>query len=132
MDRFRLVRHLPGLRLRRPSWPRSAASSSGLARVVAPAVFLLAVTAVVLVVRTSLRSGTPAGVTTQSVTTARTRAASPTTRKPGAPKRWYVIRSGDTLSSIAAQLGTSVDELMRLNPGIEPTALRPGEQVRVR
>ena len=48
------------------------------------------------------------------------------------PKRWYVIQPGDTLAAIAARFGTSVDALLRLNPGIEPTTLRPGRRVRVK
>jgi LysM repeat protein len=43
-----------------------------------------------------------------------------------------VIRSGDTLGSIASRFGTTVGMLLRLNPGVEPTALIPGEQVRIR
>jgi LysM repeat protein len=51
--------------------------------------------------------------------------------KPASPKRWYLIQSGDTLGAIASQRGTSVAALLRLNPGVEPTALRPGERLRV-
>jgi len=43
-----------------------------------------------------------------------------------------VIRSGDTLGAIAARFGTTVDVLLRLNPGVHPGALIPGEQVRIR
>jgi LysM repeat protein len=42
-----------------------------------------------------------------------------------------VIQSGDTLGSIALKYDTTVDELMRLNPDVDPTALRPGERIRV-
>jgi LysM repeat protein len=41
------------------------------------------------------------------------------------------VQSGDTLGSIAAKTGTSVAQLERLNPGINPTALRVGERIRV-
>lgn len=104
-----------------------------LARYVAPAAFVLAVTGVVLLVRTALRSDNPAGTTTATTALVTTRAAqTPTIPPPAAPKRYYVIASGDTLDAIAARFATTVDELLRLNPGIEPTALRPGEQVRVK
>lgn len=102
------------------------------ARYVAPAAFLLAVTGVVLLVRTSLRSDKPA---TRTATVATITPLVVTTRRPApapsVPKRYYVIASGDTLDGIASRFGTTVDELLRLNPGIEPTALTPGEQVRV-
>jgi len=42
-----------------------------------------------------------------------------------------VIQSGDTLGSIAAKYNTTVDELMTLNPGIDPSTLQPGERIRV-
>jgi LysM repeat protein len=102
------------------------------ARYVAPAAFLLAVTGVVLLVRSSLHSDRPAAVdTTSAVVTTRAGTARPLPR-PAAPKRYYLIASGDTLDAIAIRFGTTVDKLLLLNPGIEPTALRPGEQVRVR
>jgi len=45
--------------------------------------------------------------------------------------QYYLIKSGDTLGGIAAQYHTTVEELMRLNPQLDPTALRPGTQIRV-
>lgn len=104
------------------------------ARWVAPAVFLLAVTGVVLLVRTSLRSDSKAErATTRAVSVEH---QSQPARVGGArvrvPAQWYVIRSGDTLDAIAAQFGSTVDELLALNPGVEPTTLRPGERVRIK
>jgi LysM repeat protein len=102
-----------------------------LARYVAPAIFLLAVTAVALVVRSALRSdGSGTGTTSTTVST-RTSAARV---QPGVSsvKRYYVIRSGDTLDRIADRFSTTVGTLLRLNPGVEPTALIPGHQVRVK
>jgi len=52
------------------------------------------------------------------------------TTTPGA--EYYVVQSGDTLGSIAQKYTTTVDELMTLNPGIDPTALRVGQRVRVK
>jgi LysM repeat protein len=60
-----------------------------------------------------------AGVSHQKPRTKSTRAAA------------YSVRSGDTLASIAEKFGTSVDRLLELNPGIDPTALRVGQSVRV-
>jgi LysM repeat protein len=42
-----------------------------------------------------------------------------------------VIQNGDTLGAIAARFGTTVDSLLRLNPGVVPTALAPGAHVRI-
>jgi LysM repeat protein len=66
-----------------------------------------------------------------TVATTRT-AGSPARPRPAAAKSYYLISSGDTLGAIARRFGTTVNDLLRLNPGIEPTALRPGEQIRVR
>jgi LysM repeat protein len=112
---------------RRRALPGGAAGKA--ARYIAPAAFLLAVTGVVLLVRSSLRSDKPAVHTPSAVVT--TRAATTHPSRPAAPKRYYLIASGDTLDAIAARFGTTVDKLLLLNPGIEPTTLRPGEQVRV-
>jgi LysM repeat protein len=98
-----------------------------LARYVAPAAFLLAVTGIVLAVRSGLGSDSaPRRTTTAVVTT-----AGKPKHRPAASKRYYVIQAGDTLGAVAARFGTSVTVLLRLNPGIEPTALIPGQRVRV-
>jgi LysM repeat protein len=44
----------------------------------------------------------------------------------------YVVQSGDTLGGIAAKTGTTVARLLQLNPGINPTALRVGQRIRVK
>ena len=41
----------------------------------------------------------------------------------------YTIRSGDTLSSLAGRFNTTVDAIIRVNPGIVPTNLQVGQQV---
>ena len=45
--------------------------------------------------------------------------------------RYYVIQSGDTLGSIALKYDTTVEELVRLNPDVDPTALHVGQRIRV-
>jgi LysM repeat protein len=99
-------------------------------RYVAPAGFLLVVTLVALAVRGGLRSDAPPA---KALPAKRAEASSTATRaKPAPPKRWYVIQSGDTLGAIAARYGTTVGSLLRLNPGVVPTALTPGTQLRIR
>lgn len=41
----------------------------------------------------------------------------------------YIIRSGDTLGSLARRFGTTVREIMRLNPGINPFSMRVGQRI---
>jgi LysM repeat protein len=97
----------------------------------APAVFLLAVTIFVLILRGGLGGGgsdsktahTNPRTTVQSTTTG----TSPRT----VTTRLYVVRSGDTLGAVAVHFGVSVDDIVALNPGIEPTALRVGQKIKV-
>jgi len=109
----------------------------------APALFLLGVTIAVLLVKAGLDNGssttaaaptTTAHTTTTAPTTTITLTNTPTvatTTTAPANAQYYVIESGDTLGSIASKYDTSVDELMTLNPGIDPSALQPGQRIRV-
>lgn len=98
-----------------------------LARLAAPLAFLAAVTVAVLLVRAGLDEASTRAEPTLPVTTAPT---TPTT--PGGKRQFYRIRSGDTLAAIAPRFGLTEAELVALNPGIEPTALRIGQRIRVR
>ena len=105
------------------------------ARLAAPAAFLLAVTIFVLLVRSATSDDTPAANgTTSTATSAKpppptTKAPTTTAAKPAGAT--YAIRSGDTLESIASEYGTSVEELVTLNPAIDPTNLQVGQTIRV-
>lgn len=47
-------------------------------------------------------------------------------------RRSYVVRSGDTLSSISLETGVAVARLQELNPDIDVQALQPGQRLRLR
>jgi LysM repeat protein len=105
-----------------------------LARVAAPVAFLVLATLGVVAVRAALEedsSPTPATVTV--TTTAETKTAEqPTTgTTPAKQSKFYRVQSGDTLGSIAADHGTTVEKLIALNPGIDPVGLRIGQRIRV-
>ena len=114
-----------------------------LTRYGAPALFLLAVTIAVLLVKAGLDDGsqdeTVAAPTTSAQTT---NAAAPTTTitltdsgtvstTAPANAQYYVIQGGDTLGEVAAKYNTTVDQLLTLNPGVDPSALQPGQRIRV-
>jgi LysM repeat protein len=105
-----------------------------LARLAAPAAFLLGATVLVLLVRSSLEeepaATTPATTAPSPTTTAATTTPT-TTAAETEPEAFYTIQSGDTLESIAAAYGTTVEELLRLNPGIDPTSLTIGQRIQV-
>jgi LysM repeat protein len=93
--------------------------------VAAPLAFLAAVTVAVLLVRAGLDEASTRAEPTVPTATA------PTTTTP-ATRRFYRIRAGDTLAAIAPRFGLTEADLVALNPGIEPTALRIGQRIRVR
>jgi LysM repeat protein len=98
----------------------------GFAHYAAPIAFLAAVTIIVLIVHSALQSGPhPVQTTTQQTTTRH----HPT---PHQRVRFYTVRSGDTLGSIAQKTGTTVARLEHLNPKVDPNALQVGEKIRVR
>jgi LysM repeat protein len=115
----------------------------------APAAFLAAVTIAVILIKAGLNGGSGSTTTVGALPTTSTATKSTTTTKlvltgpqgtttttvtettaPGA--QYYVVQSGDTLGSMAEKYSTTVDELMNLNPGIDPTALNIGQKIRVK
>jgi LysM repeat protein len=125
-------------------------SRKQLARYGAPAAFLAAVTVAVILVKAGLNGGSESTTRAALPTTSTATKAATTTTKlvltgpaastttttatetttPGAA--YHVVESGDTLGSIAEKYSTTVDGLMTLNPGIDPTALRIGQRIRVK
>jgi LysM repeat protein len=107
-----------------------------LARYAAPAAFLLAVTIAALLIRTGFESGssgsaaptTSIATTTRAETTTTTASTSTTTTTA---KQYYTIQAGDTYDTVAAKYGKTADDLLALNPGVDPHALRIGQKIRV-
>jgi len=44
---------------------------------------------------------------------------------------FYVVKSGDSLSSISVRTGVTVATLESLNPGVDPSALQTGQRLRL-
>ena len=89
----------------------------------APAAFLAAVTLVVVGIRALWphhRAQAQHGHASRAVHV-----------KPAAP-RYYRVRAGDTLATIAARTKTPVAKLRRLNPSVQPTSLFIGQRLRLR
>ena len=109
-----------------------------IARLAAPLAFFFAATVLVIHVQRGLESddgeaGTD-GPTTETVDTTgpTTTGTEPTTLPRGCQKQRYTVRPGDTLESIAERCDVPVDELLELNPSIDPLALNPGDKIRIR
>jgi LysM repeat protein len=90
------------------------------ARIAAPVVFLVAVIALLgIVVNSGVLSADEPVVTP---TVKATKAGEKTTKK-------YVVKAGDSLSSIAVRFNTSSAELQELNPDLGGSTLRVGERI---
>jgi LysM repeat protein len=105
-------------------------------RLAAPAAFLLGITVAVVLVRAGL-DGEPAPTTAVQTAAPTTRpattGATARTRTATQPEPVFVeIEAGDTLDQLALEHDTTVEELLTLNPGLDPNALQVGQRVRVR
>ena len=120
-----------------------------LTRYGAPAAFLAAVTIAVILIKAGLTGSSdstpstagalPTSSSTKSTTSPTTTklvlttpAGSTTTTQTTTPgAQYYVVQNGDTLGSVAQKYSTTVQELLTLNPGVDPTALHIGQRIRV-
>jgi LysM repeat protein len=105
-----------------------------LTRFAAPAAFLLAVTIAALLIRAGFEGGSsdsPARTTAPGTTTTRPAATTTASTSTTTARRFYTIQAGDTLDIVAAKYGKTVDELLALNPGVDPHALRIGQKIRI-
>jgi LysM repeat protein len=104
------------------------------ARLAAPVAFFVAAAVLIALVQGALSSsdtGTEATPSTTASTPTETTPPTTTGRGGTGRRRFYRVRSGDTLESIALRFDTTATALSELNPNIDPLALRPGQRVRV-
>jgi LysM repeat protein len=93
-----------------------------LARYGAPIAFLAAATAAALLVRAGLKAGSDR---------ASTPGATVTSTVPAGQRQYYRVRAGDTLGVVAERFNTTLDDLVALNPQIDPNALEIGQRLRI-
>ena len=78
----------------------------------------------------------PARTSTATTSTATTSTTTQTTStSPAAASssgRFDEVRPGDTPTSIAERAGISTERLLELNPSIDPSALKPGQTLKLR
>ena len=60
--------------------------------------------------------------------------ATPTPKagKKKRPRKTYTIKSGDTPSGIAVKVGVPLDQILELNPDLDPQTLTPGTKIKLR
>jgi LysM repeat protein len=105
-------------------------------RLLAPLAFFVAATVLVLVVHRALNADsgatpTPAPRVTEPVTSGTQPSTSTRDEAPPA-KKFYRVQPGDTLDAIAARFNTTTQELITLNPNIDPLSLSVGQRIRIR
>jgi LysM repeat protein len=114
----------PPTRSPRPR-PRVAGTSTrghAVARIAAPAVFLVAVIALVSIVfQSGLLNGSSSPTSTPT----------PHATKAKSTTKTYVVKSGDTLSGIAAKFSTTASQILTLNPNLSSSTLVLGTKIRV-
>ena len=54
-----------------------------------------------------------------------------TSRERKGPRR-YTVKPGDTPSSIAEKTGVPLEDILRLNPDLDPQTLSPGQRIKLR
>jgi LysM repeat protein len=102
------------------------------ARLIAPLAFFGAATIFIILIQAGLSGGNDAAPTTPATgPTASATTTAPTTDTGPKKKKSYRVKNGDTLESIAAKFNTTVDDLLTLNPDVDPLALSPGQKIRV-
>lgn len=101
-------------------------------RIAAPAAFFLAATILVVLIQRGLDSSSSETATSAVPTATAPETPTTTGTTTGKQKKQvYRVKAGDTLESIAAKFDSTVDDLLALNPGIDPLALSPGQKIRV-
>jgi LysM repeat protein len=106
------------------------------ARLAAPVAFFFAATVLVILVQRGFEDedsdATPTTTGAAATNPTGTGGTNTTTGPQANGPRFYRVRAGDTLESIAARFETDVAVLLELNPNIDPLALSPGQRIRVR
>jgi sugar phosphate isomerase/epimerase len=97
------------------------------ARYLAPIALAATVTATYVIVHSGLTHKHP---TARSATHVAPRL--PVVRRRFAKARFYTVRAGDNLSTIAAKTGLTIASLEALNPKIDPNTLQTGQRLRLR
>lgn len=103
------------------------------ARFLAPLALVAFVIALFLVVTSSMND-TETSTGTRNQSSDSRPSASPTAdgkRERKGPRR-YRVKAGDTPSSIAEKTGVPLEEILRLNPDLDPQTLSPGQRIRLR
>ncbi len=102
---------------------RRGASTTSVWTFVAPGALVVAVVVVGVVLAGAFRRPTSAPSSPSTPVTL----VSSTGTGTVIPPTSYVVKTGDTLSAIAARLGIDIAAIIALNPKLDPQRLHPGD-----
>jgi LysM repeat protein len=101
------------------------------ARFLAPLALVAFALALIIVV--SNTTGDGGGETGATGTSAPAEATpTPKAEKKRKPRKTYTIKAGDTPSGIAVKVDVPLDQILELNPDLDPQTLRPGTKIKLR
>jgi Tfp pilus assembly protein FimV len=101
------------------------------ARFLAPAAIVASFIALIIVLSSSGGGEERSDQERSRPARARTTATAPA-RRPPRPRRFYTVKAGDILSTIAEQTGVPAQQIEDLNPNVDPQGLIPGQRLRLR
>lgn len=103
-----------------------------MARVVAPLALLAAVLALALVVGSASTGGDGEERVQRAGDGRASDAGGGNGERGERPPRRYTVEPGDTLSGIAERFEVAEEEILELNPDLDPQALATGQELRLR
>jgi LysM repeat protein len=98
------------------------------ARFLAPLALLAVVAALFMVVQSSQTDPDGNGSPNRATDARPTATATPERKGP----RRYRVKVGDTPSSIAEKTGVPLEDILRLNPDLDPQTIQVGQRIRLR
>ncbi len=98
------------------------------ARFLAPLALLAVVAALFMVVQSSRTDSGGNGSPNRATDARPTATATPQRKGP----RRYRVKVGDTPSSIADKTGVPLEDILRLNPDLDPQTIQVGQRIRLR
>jgi LysM repeat protein len=103
------------------------------ARFIAPLALVASALALYLVVQSTSRDDTETPAA-PSATSGATKTSSKAKRaaKKRQRRRTYTVKAGDTPSGIAEKTGVPLDQILELNPDLDPQSLSPGTKIKLR
>ena len=108
------------------------------ARILALLALIAAGVAIYLVVSSGLKDSSSSSHPSSGATSGRGQGAvqggtkKQRKQKRARQARFYVVRSGDSLSGIAQRTGVSLEQIVELNPNIDPQEIHVGERLKIR